>query len=236
MYPSKWVHMDVEFMIVRYRTVPGRTPGINIWFKSNIKWWISLSKKLCVILLFGTRVKLTEGKENWRLTGSVGCDVQVFVILIPIQSLRNITYCSFKVSQQEQQVNLRLSIWPTLSNPLLWIPVLKTNQMGVFLFCFGFFLQAGFHSKSAECVHFLKQGGKIPTAAAPTKPSQTLIIPPHRAAKVPMDWTERTHIHLQKLEDEGETCRHTDTRSNFKSDLSISESQLWGCKTRGFHC
>lgn len=105
-------------------------------------------------------------------------------------------------------------------------PRSKNQSDGVFFVLFWVFFQAGFHSKSAECVHFLKQGGKIPTAAAPTKPSQTLIIPPHRAAKVPMDWTERTHIHLQKLEDEGETCRHTDTLSNFKSDLSISESQL----------
>lgn len=75
--------------IVRYRTVPARTSGINISFKSKFKWWISLSRQLSVILLFGTRAKITEGQENWRLTGSVGCDVQVFAILIPIQSWRN---------------------------------------------------------------------------------------------------------------------------------------------------
>lgn len=96
-------------------------------------------------------------------------------------------------------------------------PCSKNDQMFFFFICFFVcfvFYRQAVTAKVQSVYIFLNIKGKFQQLQR--QQSQMLVLPAHRAAKVPMNWTERIHVKLQRREDEGETSRHTETTEQFQ--------------------
>lgn len=126
---------------------------------------------------------------------------------------------SFRASQQEQEVNLRLSIRLTPSNPLLRIPVLKPIQC--------FFYRQALKAKVQSVYIYSNREGDSSRRGAHRRRAKRLHPVTPRQRMVPTTWTEQTHNQLHKPEDDGKQVA-TSSSSSRPSQPSCGATQTEG--------